>query len=96
MTQSLTRTEKQISLQKTIGITGTILTTLMFSSMIEVAWNNYQGLTAIWIQPALTILSNSIWFSYGILRRDIFLLIANGAGIIFAIITIMAIFFRAA
>ena len=96
MTQSLKRTEKQINMQKTIGITGTILTTLMFSSMIEVAWNNYQGLTSIWIQPALTILSNSIWFSYGILRRDIFLLIANGAGIIFAIITIVAIFLRAA
>ena len=49
-------------------------------------------LTKIWIQPALTIVSNSVWFSYGILRKDIFLLIANGAGIVFAIITIAAIF----
>lgn len=88
----MTEKSKLIKMQKTIGITGTVLTTLMFSSMIEIAWNNYRGLTAIWIQPALTVFSNSIWFSYGILRKDIFLLIANGAGILFAFITIGAIF----
>ncbi|MDX9802138.1 MAG: SemiSWEET family transporter [Spirochaetia bacterium] len=88
----MTHAAKQIRLEKIIGMTGTVLTTLMFSSMIEVAWNNYMDLTKIWIQPSLTIISNSVWFSYGLLRKDIFLLIANGAGIVFAIITITAIF----
>lgn len=88
----MTHAAKQIRLEKIIGMTGTVLTTLMFSSMIEVAWNNYMDLTKIWIQPSLTIISNSVWFSYGLLRKDVFLLIANGAGIVFAVITIAAIF----
>ncbi|MCP5514893.1 MAG: hypothetical protein H7A26_05475 [Spirochaetales bacterium] len=88
----MTHAAKQIRTEKIIGMTGTVLTTLMFSSMIEVAWNNYMDLTKIWIQPSLTIISNSIWLSYGLLRKDIFLLIANGAGIVFAVITIAAIF----
>ena len=88
----MTHAAKQIRTEKIIGMTGTVLTTLMFSSMIEVAWNNYMDLTKIWIQPSLTIISNSVWFSYGLLRKDVFLLIANGAGIVFAVITIAAIF----
>lgn len=88
----MTHAARQIRLEKIIGMTGTVLTTLMFSSMIEVAWNNYMDLTTIWIQPSLTIISNSIWLSYGLLRKDVFLLIANGAGIIFAVLTIAAIF----
>ena len=45
----MTHAAKQIRLEKIIGMTGTVLTTLMFSSMIEVAWNNYMDLTKIWI-----------------------------------------------
>ncbi len=88
----MTHAARQIKIEKIVGITGTVLTTLMFSSMIEIAWNNYKDLTTIWIQPALTVVSNALWFSYGILRKDVFLLFANGAGIVFAIITIIAIF----
>ena len=88
----MTHAARQIRLEKIIGMTGTVLTTLMFSSMIEVAWNKYMDLKKILIQPSLKIISNSVWFSYGMLRKDVFLLIANGAGIVFAVITIAAIF----
>ncbi len=83
---------KRVNPEKIIGLVGAVLTTLMFSSMIEIAWNNYRGITTIWIQPILTIVSNAVWFAYGIYRKDLFILIANGAGIFFAAITICAIF----
>ena len=75
-----------------MGLVGAILTIIMFSSMIEIAVNNHKGITTIWFQPVMTIVSTVVWFAYGLFRKDMFLMIANGAGFLFAVITLWAIF----
>ncbi len=84
---------KRFTPEKIMGLFGAILTTVMFSSMIEIAVNNHRGITTIWFQPLMTIISTVVWFAYGLYRKDLFLLIANGAGFFFSLITIGAIFF---
>ncbi len=84
--------KKKIAPEKLMGLIGAILTTVMFSSMIEIAVNNHRGITTIWFQPLMTIVSTVVWFVYGLFRKDLFLLIANGAGFFFSLITIGAIF----
>jgi hypothetical protein len=86
MVQYLARYEQQL------GMLGAILAVVMFTSLIEIAWNNFQGWSVIWIQPSMTVINNSVWATYGISRGDKFLIIANSAGIFFAIISILAIF----
>ncbi len=86
MLESLKRDENQL------GTLGTILTVVMFTSLIEVAWSNYRGKSVIWIQPTISIINSTVWCLYAVTRGDRFLLLANMVGIFFAIITIPAIF----
>jgi hypothetical protein len=86
MLTALRRFESQL------GTMGAVLAVVMFTSLIEIAWNNYRGNTAIWIQPSMTIINNTVWLLYGLSRNDIFLVVANSAGIFFAMVSIIAIF----
>lgn len=75
-----------------LGTLGTLLAIVMFTSVIEIAWSNFQDKSAIWVQPSISVVNNSIWCLYAASRRDKFLLIANSVGIFFASIAILAIF----
>ena len=86
MINSIKRYESQL------GTLGTILAIVMFTSLIEVAWSNYQDKSVIWIQPTISIINSTVWCLYAITRADKFLLLANMVGIFFATITILAIF----
>ncbi len=86
MINSIKRYENQL------GTLGTILAIVMFTSLIEVAWSNYQDKSVIWIQPTISIINSTVWCLYAITRADKFLLLANMVGIFFAMITILAIF----
>lgn len=83
---------KNISIERIIGIGGAVFTTFMYSSMLQIAWNNLHGVTVIWIQPVLTILNNLIWISYGILKKDIFIFLANISGVLVSVFTLSAIY----
>ena len=86
MINSIKRYESQL------GTLGTILAIVMFTSLIEVAWSNYQDKSVIWIQPTISIINSTVWCLYALTRADKFLLLANMVGIFFATITILAIF----
>ena len=86
MIESIKRYENQL------GTLGTILAIVMFTSLIEVAWSNFQNKSVIWIQPSISIINSSVWCLYAVTRSDRFLLLANVVGIFFATLTILAIF----
>ena len=84
--ESLKKYENQL------GSLGAILAVVMFTSLIEVAWSNYQDKSVIWIQPTISIINSTVWCLYAVTRADRFLLLANMVGIFFAVVTILAIF----
>jgi len=71
---------------------GTILAIIMFTALIEVAWSNYQDRSVIWIQSTISIINSTVWCLYAVARADRFLLLTNMVGILFSVITILAIF----
>jgi len=54
MVLSLKRYETQL------GTVGAILAIVMFTSLIEVAWSNYQDYSVIWIQPTISIINSTV------------------------------------
>ncbi len=86
MPESIKRYENQL------GTLGTILAVIMFTSLIEVAWSNFQDRSVIWIQPSISTINSTVWCLYALIRNDKFLLLANLVGIFFAVITILAVF----
>ena len=69
-----------------------VLAVVMFTSQIEVAWSNFQDHSVIWVQPTISVTNSTVWCLYALTRADRFLLLANLVGILFAVITILAIF----
>jgi len=86
MLETLKRNENHL------GTLGTILAIVMFTSLIEVAWSNYQDKSIIWIQPTISTINSTVWCLYAVARADKFLFLANTVGIFFAVLTILAIF----
>ncbi len=77
---------------KVLGYVGTILSILMYTSLIEVAKNNIYSHSHIFIQPFFTILNCTLWSTYAYLTKEKFVFWANLPGVIFGIITFITAF----
>ena len=76
--------------EKTIGMTASVLATIMFISLIEVLISNFRGETNILIQPAATALNGLFWSLYGVSKKDLIIIIPNSIGLVFGILTVVA------
>ncbi len=81
---------QDIKVEKILGLTGTILAILMFTSIIEVAISNWKGESNIIVQPILTVINCVIWSIYACLRKDKFVFWSNVPGVFLGIITVLS------
>ncbi|MCK5491223.1 MAG: hypothetical protein KAI67_05270 [Candidatus Pacebacteria bacterium] len=78
--------------EKTIGSIASVLTTIMFLSLIEIFLSNIRGDSNIIIQPLATVFTGFFWSLYAYSRKDIFLLVPNSLGFVLGIITVVSVF----
>jgi len=63
--------------EKVIGTIASILSVIMFFSLIEILLSNLSGESNIYIQPLATAFNGFFWSLYAYGRKDNFLLIPN-------------------
>lgn len=80
--------------EKIIGTIASILTIIMFASLIEIFLSNIRGNSHIFIQPIATAFTGFSWSLYAYSRRDWFLLIPNILGCILGAITAISAFIK--
>ncbi|MCK5332699.1 hypothetical protein KAJ41_02445 [Candidatus Parcubacteria bacterium] len=78
--------------EKKIGVIASILTIIMFFSLIEVFISNINGDSNIFIQPIATVFAGFFWSLYAYSIKDKFLLIPNILACIFGGITAVSAF----
>lgn len=72
------------------GALGAAMAILMFVALLEVFLSNWQGHSAIWIQPLATLFNCLCWLGYGIGRQDWFVVTPQLFGIVLSIATLIA------
>lgn len=72
------------------GSLGAAMAILMFVALLEVFVSNWQGHSAIWMQPLATLINCVCWLGYGIGKRDWFVVTPQLFGIVLAIATLIA------
>lgn len=77
---------------KLFGSLGALMAIVMFVALIEVLISNYQGHSAIWIQPLATLFNCGCWLAYGIGRQDWFVVTPQLFGIVLATATLVVAF----
>jgi len=78
--------------EKKIGIIASVLTTIMFLSLIEIFLSNIRGDSNIFIQPLATVSTGFFWSLYAYSKKDIFLLVPNVLAFILGTITVASVF----
>jgi hypothetical protein len=79
--------------ERIIGLIASILSIVMFISLIEIFISNIQGRSHVFIQPLATAFNGFFWSLYAYGKEDWFLLIPNLLALILGILTVLSIFF---
>ena len=78
--------------QNTIGLIASLLSTIMFLSLIEMLLSNLRGDSKVIVQPLATAMNGFMWILYAYRLKDYFLLIPSVFGFFLGILTTLAVF----